>query len=86
MPLVELADWSVLGVAVAVLVALAGGAVGKVIALMHRVDMLEDWFGQVRWELLAREQADEFALMCERMQNIENELNARGDRSGQAAA
>jgi hypothetical protein len=86
MRLVELADWSVLGVAFAVLVALAGVAVGKVIALMHRVDMIEDWFAQVRWELLAQEQVDEFALMRERMNDIQNELNALGDQSGQAAA
>lgn len=76
----EIAEWSVVVFAFASVTVLVGVGIGKVIALKHRVDMLEGWFGEVRWELLAKEQAEEFAAMRERMQDLENRRDASGDQ------
>ncbi|KZM76168.1 hypothetical protein AWN90_00100 [Nocardia terpenica] len=75
MQLYALADWSVVVVSFAAVSALVGVVLGRLFTLTHRVDSLEGWFGEVRWELLAREQADDMQMMRERMQDIEDALS-----------
>ncbi|MEG8183933.1 hypothetical protein GZH49_36290 [Nocardia terpenica] len=86
MPLYVLADWSVVVAAFVAVSALVGVVLGRLFTLTHRVDSLEGWFGEVRWEMLAREQADEVQLMRERLERIEYEIAQLGDSAGSAVA
>ncbi|MBF6171528.1 hypothetical protein [Nocardia blacklockiae] len=52
----QLAEWATVTLAVSWLVLVAGFGVGKVLALMERVDMLEHWAGRVEDEFLTRQQ------------------------------
>lgn len=53
----------------------------RVAVLTNQVGMLQDWAGQVTYELVAQEQAHEVALMRERMNDLERELAEHHDSS-----
>ncbi|WP_028479109.1 hypothetical protein [Nocardia sp. CNY236] len=57
----------------------------RVAILTTQVGMLQDWSGEVSYELLAQEQAREVALMRDRMQDIERELTELRDWSDSSA-
>ncbi|WP_280407986.1 hypothetical protein [Nocardia brasiliensis] len=74
MRLHELADAAIITMSLVFVVTLVGIGLGKVSTLVDQVHMLEGWISDVRYELLAQEQADELALLRERLRTIETKL------------
>lgn len=62
-------------VSVAMLASALVFALFRLAVLANQVGMLQDWAGEVTYELVAQEQALEVSLMRDRMQEIERELS-----------
>lgn len=66
---------AVLMVSVAIVASALVYALFRLAVLANQVGMLQDWAGEVTYELVAQEQALEVSLMRDRMQKLELELS-----------
>ncbi|MCU1641201.1 MAG: hypothetical protein JWN03_1476 [Nocardia sp.] len=80
MHLQDVAEWSVLALALVTLLGLLGIGAGKVLVLMEKVYLHEYWISQLWDALLAQEQADEFWLLRDRMDIIAYGLDRLNDQ------
>ncbi|MFI9506801.1 hypothetical protein [Nocardia sp. NPDC052566] len=80
----EIAIWTCVACVIVLAVSVVGMGLGRVFTLVDTVYMLESWIGEVRIELLAQEQADEFQAMRQRISEVNNRLDAFAEAMGQA--
>lgn len=77
----DIVEWLLVAFCLAILLGVVGIGLGKVFALMDRVDALEYWFGEVRFELIAQEQAEEVQLLREHMTSVEHDVKTLLDEA-----
>lgn len=74
MTLEILAEWLAVALALMFVAGTAGLGLARFLVLQERVERLEYWFGEVRWELLAQEQADEVRELRETVARLDYEF------------
>ncbi|WP_040806070.1 hypothetical protein [Nocardia concava] len=96
MDLYSVSLWVVLLISLILLLVVLGIGLGKFFALAERVDYLWAWIGEVRYELIAQEHAEEIQGMRERMDHLQHMLRklhehgpsvtgAASDKSGEVS-